>query len=447
MSSKYEIYCDNYTKYFNYFSSSNHSLSEIKNYITTNNIPSHGDKLQLNLNVVDPSLLNILFHIVMKAETDEDCLEKLKYLIEEKKVNYKCFDYKQRRLPFYTCAKGFLLSTQYLIEKMKYDINFVDISERTLFFEAIFHVNILEYLDNHFPKAIFFTDEKNESCIFELFRQRKNKRVFNKEKIKEIFRYIIERRLDIDSANNNKNSSFINLICKNETFREIYSNLEEEIAIKNSEETFKREQTQRGLIINEEYDNMTDNYEKVEEKKEKKELIINNYHSSNRVISKDDKSNDNNSNKNIFGNDNDINSVEKNESDYELLGKKKKSQNSTNSNDINKSNLNNSKINDFFKKNKEKYEEKNEFSEDNFEDDISNNIPVIVLSEDESSDIEKNKDIKNTKDYQNDNKKIYCLFVGKNKEFLTNNLELIKKFKNKNRQFYKDVTNSLTNKK
>ena len=203
MSSLINSFEIKYTNFFNFFSTK-HSISEITNFIESNKILSHSTSFDsIYLNMIDKQNLNILFHIVIKSDSDKDCLEKLKYLIEKYDINYNGFDYiHHRKLPFYTCVKGFLDSTKYLIEKMNFDINFKETDGKNLFFSAIksYNIKLLEYLDNKFPLSIFDIDQKRNTCIFNIFKKDMTNKA-NIEKVKNILRYILKRGFKIDEKN------------------------------------------------------------------------------------------------------------------------------------------------------------------------------------------------------------------------------------------------------
>ena len=203
MSSLINSFEIKYTNFFNFFSTK-HTISEITNFIENNKILSHSTSFDsIYLNMIDKQNLNILFHIVITSDSDKDCLEKLKYLIEKYDINYNGFDYiHHRKLPFYTCVKGFLDSTKYLIEKMNFDINFKETDGKNLFFSAIksYNIKLLEYLDNKFPLSIFDIDQKRNTCIFNIFKKDMTNKA-NIEKVKNILRYILKRGFKIDEKN------------------------------------------------------------------------------------------------------------------------------------------------------------------------------------------------------------------------------------------------------
>ena len=129
---------EQYENYFKFSGESNRSIEEIEKFIHKKKIPSFSYPAYINLNVIYTKNLNTLFHIVRKSVSDLDCLGKLKLLIEKYNINYNFFDAKYHRsLPFYTCIKGYLESTKYLIDKMDFHIDFRDSKEETIFFSAM----------------------------------------------------------------------------------------------------------------------------------------------------------------------------------------------------------------------------------------------------------------------------------------------------------------------
>ena len=204
MSSLVNTFEKKYTNFFKFFSTK-HTIKEIEDFIEKNKILSHSKPSfdNIHLNIIDTQNLNILFHIVIRSDSDKECLEKLKFLIEKYDLNYNGFDYiHHRKLPFYTCVKGFLESTKYLIEKMNFDINYKESDGKNLFFSAIksYNIKLLEYLDNKFPHNIFDIDQKKNTCIFNIFKKDiKNKD--NIDKLKNILRYILKRGFKIDEKN------------------------------------------------------------------------------------------------------------------------------------------------------------------------------------------------------------------------------------------------------
>ena len=198
---------EKYTNFFKYFSNK-HTKKEIEEFISKNRIPKNSNSYMnnINLNIVDNQNLNILFHIIIKSESDSDCLEKLKFLIEEYDINYNSFDFiHHRNLPFYTCVKGYLESTKYLINKMNFDINFKETDGKNLFFSAIksYNIKLVEYLDNKFPNSIFNADDKKNTCIFNIFKKdiKNLEKKEDIEKIKNVLRFILKRGFKIDEKN------------------------------------------------------------------------------------------------------------------------------------------------------------------------------------------------------------------------------------------------------
>ena len=112
---------ERYITFFKFFSDSSKSISEINNFIKANALKNQ-NQYKISLDMIDTKNLNILFHVIRKSKKDEECLEKLKYLVEECGVNYNVFDINQRTIPFYTCVKGYFNCTKYLLEKMNYNI-------------------------------------------------------------------------------------------------------------------------------------------------------------------------------------------------------------------------------------------------------------------------------------------------------------------------------------
>ena len=193
---------ERYLNFFQFFNSQRTKM-EINNFIQENHIPIFSHMNRIHLNMIDTQNLNILFHIIRTSNSDKDCLDKLKLLIEKYNVKYNLFDNKHRTLPFYTCVKGYLESTKYLIEKMNYDINKLDFKEETLFFSAIrsYNIELVKYLDEKYQNWIFFPNKENNSCIYYIFKDSLKKEGENN--IKNILRFIINRCFNIDEKNNN----------------------------------------------------------------------------------------------------------------------------------------------------------------------------------------------------------------------------------------------------
>ena len=221
---------EKYQSYFNYVSKP-HTLEEIKEFITKNKIPTDAPFTTIHLNMIDTKNLNILFHIVTTSNSDNDCLQKLKLLIEEYEVNYTIFDFNfHRKLPFYTCIKGYLESTKYLIDKMNFNIDYLDEREQSLFFSAIrsYNLELVEYLDNKYPRWIYFPDNNNDSCIFNVFKKNMNDE--ENMKFKSVLKYLLKKGFNIDEKNN-KNISFrekCNYFHKQEILQEVINEIEKE---------------------------------------------------------------------------------------------------------------------------------------------------------------------------------------------------------------------------
>ena len=205
------IFQERYIYFFKYFDDSPRSLEEINNFIQDNKIPSFSTINRINLNMIDPQNLNILFHIIRKSISDKDCLDKIKLLIEQYHVKYNIFDSKHHRtLPYYTCVKGYLDSTKYLIEKMDYKIEIFDAKQESLFFSAMrsYNIELVKYLDEKYPKWIYYPNNEYNSCIYYIFKDSMKKE--SEEKIKNLLKFIIEKGFDLEEKNNN-NFSFRDL--------------------------------------------------------------------------------------------------------------------------------------------------------------------------------------------------------------------------------------------
>ena len=269
MSSLGNTFEKKYTNFFKFFNTK-HTISEIIDFIEKNKILSHSKPSfdSIHLNMIDTQNLNILFHIVIRSDSDKECLQILKYLIEKYDINYNGFDYiHHRKLPFYTCVKGFLESTKYLIEKMNFDINYKESDGRNIFFSAIksYNIKLLEYLDNKFPHNIFDIDQKKNTCIFNIFKKDiKNKD--NIEKLKNILRYILKRGFKIDE----KNSEGITFRekCAYHQIEHILNDVIKEFDIEKENEGENNLQI-KNLVLNEkkeEVKNIVENLEKSEMK-------------------------------------------------------------------------------------------------------------------------------------------------------------------------------------
>ena len=215
MSKLGETFPEKYSNFFKFFRDSNKSIKEITTFIERHSIPNYSSEYnKIHLNMIDPKNLNILFHVIRNCKSDDDCLQKLRFLIEKYNINYNIFDINRRTLPFYTCVKGFLNSTIYLVEKMDYDISLKDNKEETLFFSAIrsYNLQIVKYLDNKYKGWIYYPNGEYDSCIFNIFKKTlKNE---GEMKIKELLKYIIDRGFNIEQKNKNK-ISFKDLCIRN----------------------------------------------------------------------------------------------------------------------------------------------------------------------------------------------------------------------------------------
>ena len=208
-------FTESYSNFFKFFSDSSKSISEINSFITLNSLKNYSNPNKINLNMIDTKNLNILFHIIRKSKSDEECLEKLKLLIEKYNINYEIFDINRRTLPYYSCVKGYLNSTKYLLEKMDYDIAQKDNKGETLFFSAMrsYNIELVKYLDNKYENWIFVPNSNYYCCIFNIFK--KSMKDEGENKIKNLIKYIIERGFNIDEKNGN-NVSFRDLCASNQ---------------------------------------------------------------------------------------------------------------------------------------------------------------------------------------------------------------------------------------
>ena len=208
-------FTESYSNFFKFFSDSSKSISEINSFITLNSLKNYSNPNKINLNMIDTKNLNILFHIIRKSKSDEECLEKLKLLIEKYNINYEIFDINRRTLPYYSCVKGYLNSTKYLLEKMNYDIAKKDNKGETLFFSAMrsYNIELVKYLDNKYENWIFVPNSDYYCCIFNIFK--KSMKDEGENKIKNLIKYIIERGFNIDEKNGN-NVSFRDLCASNQ---------------------------------------------------------------------------------------------------------------------------------------------------------------------------------------------------------------------------------------
>ena len=263
-----KTFYDKYIEYFQYISKP-HTLQELINFINNNNLSANSKYYDVNLNSIDPKNLNILFYIIITSNSDEDCYQKLKTLIEQYNVNFNAFDFIHfRKLPFYSCVKGYLKTSQYLIDKLNFDIKCFETGNKTLFFSAIksYNIELMKYLDNKYPSWIFYPDDNYNSCIYEIF---KKNMTADQEKLKNVLRFIIKRGFDLNEVNNDK-ISFKDK-CK---FYKIENLLNEVIIelggkIENEDEKANKN-NQDNMIIEKNDKNVSEkNLEKVDKKNER----------------------------------------------------------------------------------------------------------------------------------------------------------------------------------
>ena len=213
MSQLGSSFAESYTNFFKFFSDSSKSISEINSFITLHSLKNYSNPNKINLNMIDTNNLNILFHIIRKSKSDDECLEKLKLLIEKYNINYEIFDIKRRTLPYYSCVKGFLNTTKYLLEKMNYDIAKKDINGETLFFSAMrsYNIELVKYLDNKYVNWISEPNKDYYYCIFNIFK--KSMKDEGEKKIKNLMKYIIGKGFDTNEKNKNKNNVSFRDLC------------------------------------------------------------------------------------------------------------------------------------------------------------------------------------------------------------------------------------------
>ena len=266
---------ERYSNFFKFFSTTTKTIQEIKSFISENSLKNNSSSYStIHLNMIDQNNLNILFHIVRKSKSDKECLEKLKLLIEEYNINYNLLDKRRRTLPFYTCVKGYLLSTKYLLEKMNYNIALRDINGETLFFSAIrsYNIELVKFLDNKYQKWLYMPNNEYSSCIFNIFK--KSMKDEGETKIKNLMKFIVEKRFDIEQKNCN-NLSFKEL-CVSE---KVINYLNDMIKADNNN-ILKEKKDEINNNANKDISNSSDSTSNISninhniEKKEKKDSII-----------------------------------------------------------------------------------------------------------------------------------------------------------------------------
>ena len=201
--------------------------------------------------MIDPQNLNILFHIVRKSKSDKECLEKLMLLIEQYNLNYNLLDINRRTLPFYTCVKGYLNSTKYLLEKMNYNIALKDNKGETLFFSAIrsYNIELVKFLDNKYKRWLYMPNNEYSSCIFNIFK--KSMKNEGENKIKNLMKFIIEKGFDIEQKNCD-NVSFKDLCVSYKVYNYLEDVLKEKNKSKGNNNALKEN---KNIIKNEEINN------------------------------------------------------------------------------------------------------------------------------------------------------------------------------------------------
>ena len=205
MSLLNKAFQDQYSEFFKFFADSNKNISEMNSYINTiSPLVSSPDNFRFNINIIDNKNLNILFHVIRKSKTDEECLEKIKFLIESCGVNYEIFDINKRTLPYYSCVKGFFNTTVYLIDKMNFNIALKDNKEETLFFSALrsFNIKLINYLDQKYRGWVYYPNASYETCIFNIFK--KSIKDEGETNIKNILKFIVSKGFDVSLKNVNK---------------------------------------------------------------------------------------------------------------------------------------------------------------------------------------------------------------------------------------------------
>ena len=148
-------------EYFNLVKSGN--LEEIKSSFQKKEIR---DPKETNENEQ-----NVLFVMLIELVNDIQCLEILKYFIQEQNINPLEIDKNQQNILFYTCAEGLLECTKYLLENnFGISINATDINGNTPLFYAVRNNNfeIVKYLVEETNCDVNIINKENKNCLYEM---------------------------------------------------------------------------------------------------------------------------------------------------------------------------------------------------------------------------------------------------------------------------------------
>ena len=389
---------DEYEKFFEHFSQPSLTIDQMQTYL--NKIPKKTMKNHISINTTNKENLNILFILIQNSKSDEDCLAKIKLLIEKYNINYNCLDSYQRGVLFYTCEKGFLKSTKYLLEKINFDIDSFDIYERNIFFYAMRSLNIelIKYLDEKYYYSIFDPDCDYMPCYFEIFKNSifNDKKLIteNKIKIKNIFEFILNRGFDLFYKN--KDNKYFLEVCNEYGVEDILKEVIQENLTKKNNSS-----------INEKYIELSSSSSPVSNV-----IILNEEEKKDKNIKNDDKmetEENYNTNKNIEDNvmiieescSNNENNIEKNEENINENINKNIDNNKMITEDImnNKDNIIDTTTKNDKNKNSEiKKESNKKISKDdlyNKENNTQNNIKNNMITEDDDLNNNKNNNISN----------------------------------------------------
>ena len=222
-------------EYFNLVKSGN--LEEIKSSFQKKEIR---DPKETNENEQ-----NVLFVMLIELVNDIQCLEILKYFIQEQNINPLEIDKNQQNILFYTCAEGLLECTKYLLENnFGISINATDINGNTPLFYAVRNNNfeIVKYLVEEKNCNINIINKENKNCLYEMNEDNEQMISFllNKGAKSDIFLKKLMRQTGqfkvYNILNGNNNHDFYDFYCVfDEHNRQIDTKtLEEKIFLNNN---------------------------------------------------------------------------------------------------------------------------------------------------------------------------------------------------------------------